>query len=178
MAAKTDMERIGVFSESGYTTISDPYAARSSSKSEYMCMICVLHVYIDTWHKEHHAVVRISCCFVKVRVNWTYIHSLVNNNKWLFISVDAKPVWIHRLPPILHVSLTFQGLWRRVKATCTFPSPSRFMDEFWKHFFALTVYPVIFGCCRLCNHPIPFTNIRPSHVVNPSAFFIYKFEHS
>lgn len=33
MAAKTDMERIGVFSESGYTTISDPYIPLSSSKS-------------------------------------------------------------------------------------------------------------------------------------------------
>ena len=32
MAAKTDMERIGVFSESGYTTISDPYIPPSSSK--------------------------------------------------------------------------------------------------------------------------------------------------
>lgn len=32
MAAKTDMERIGVFSESGYTTISDPYVPLSSSK--------------------------------------------------------------------------------------------------------------------------------------------------
>jgi hypothetical protein len=30
MAAKTDMERIGVFSESGYTTISAPYTAPSS----------------------------------------------------------------------------------------------------------------------------------------------------
>ena len=32
MAAKTDMERIGVFSESGYTTIADPYVPSSSSK--------------------------------------------------------------------------------------------------------------------------------------------------
>ncbi|CAI8033391.1 UPF0602 protein C4orf47 homolog [Geodia barretti] len=31
MAVKTDMERIGVFSESGYTTIADPYVPSSSN---------------------------------------------------------------------------------------------------------------------------------------------------
>lgn len=30
--AKTDMERVGVFSESGYTTIGDPYVPPSSSE--------------------------------------------------------------------------------------------------------------------------------------------------
>lgn len=30
--AKTDMERVGMFSESGYTTIGDPYVPPSSSE--------------------------------------------------------------------------------------------------------------------------------------------------
>jgi len=34
MAAKTDMERIGLFSEMGYTSIGDPYVPPNSS--EYM----------------------------------------------------------------------------------------------------------------------------------------------
>ena len=33
MAAKTDMERIGLFSEMGYTTLKDPYKSRHNSKS-------------------------------------------------------------------------------------------------------------------------------------------------
>ena len=34
MAAKTDMERLGFFSELGYTTIKDPYTSSSVSKSD------------------------------------------------------------------------------------------------------------------------------------------------
>ena len=33
MTAKTDMERLGIFSELGYTTIKDPYASAYPSKS-------------------------------------------------------------------------------------------------------------------------------------------------
>ena len=35
--AKSDMERVGVFSEMGYTTIGDPYVPPSGSKSARIC---------------------------------------------------------------------------------------------------------------------------------------------
>ena len=66
MATKTDMERIGVFSESGYTTIADPYMLLSNSKlpnfalllfacHTYMyCMPRIIHVpcMVSTLHTE------------------------------------------------------------------------------------------------------------------------------
>ena len=55
MAAKTDMERIGFFSESGYTTIADPYVSRKSSKHVYALVGCVLKcgVLKGTGHVSH-----------------------------------------------------------------------------------------------------------------------------
>ena len=55
MAAKTDMERIGVFSESGYTTISDPYIPLSSSKSADPAEIRLYLSHVDQFgHRGMH----------------------------------------------------------------------------------------------------------------------------
>ena len=78
--AKTDMERIGVFSQSGYTTIGDPYRSPSSGKWQSFCSFNL-------------SALTIICALIFIQIFWqlgTFNESAMKGKQMLIGGTKAK----------------------------------------------------------------------------------------